>query len=124
MMKRTLCALMVAALTPAASGDDHGATDPTVAIDLMTMGRLVSVSIGRPTTFSQTRDVSQGLVIPSLRLDVSRNRQFFRFDATDAGERDRSVEVEIGQIGMWRAAADFDQTPYLHSALAAAIHNY
>lgn len=124
MNRRIATAMAAAALLPAALSATNGPPETSVAVDLIAMGRAVSVSVGVPIEFQRYREVPQGFVIPSLRIDASRGLQFFRFDASDAAERDRSIDVEIGSRGRWRFAVDFDQWPYLHTTHAAALHNY
>lgn len=116
---------MVAAALPASpllAMDER--SEPDVAVDLMAMGRAVSVSVGVPIEFQRYRDVPQGLVVPFLRIDASRGLHFFRFDAAGAAEKDRAVSVGIGARGRWRLDARFDQWPYLHTTHAATAHNY
>jgi Putative outer membrane beta-barrel porin, MtrB/PioB len=124
MTLRIAKSIAIAALLPAALGAADSPPETSVAIDLVAMGRAVSVSVGVPIEFQRYRDVPQGFVMPSLRIDASRGLQFFRFDASDAGEKDRSIDLEIGSRGRWRFAADFDQWPYLHTTHAASPHNY
>lgn len=112
----------IALLTPVLLRADDETTSLTM--ELVTMGRAVSVSVGVPTAFTQYRDVPQGLAFPALWIDASRDLRFFRFHASDAGERDQSVAVALGQLGRWRFTAEFDQWPYLHTTQAAAVHNY
>lgn len=100
------------------------AEEPHVEADIITMGRIVSVSIGTPTAFSQYREVPQGLVFPLVSFEANRGMHFFRFHATDAGERDRSIDVSLGQLERWRIDAGFDQFPTLHVTRAAPVHNY
>ncbi len=124
-MRRRLAQWMVAAALlagPIRAMDE--ASEPDLAVDLMAMGRAVSVSVGVPIEFQRYRDVPQGLVIPFLRIDASRGLHFFRFDAAGAAEKDRAVTVEIGSRGRWRFDARFDQWPYLHTTHAATAHNY
>lgn len=120
-MKLTQFIAAAALLMPAFVAGDDGSR---LAVDLVTMGRAVTVSVGVPNAFSQYRDVPQGLVFPSLRLDADRGLRFFRFDATNVPDDDQSVAVRFGHLGRWRFSAEFDEFPSVVTGRAAPVHNY